>query len=301
VVQGLRTSERRPTGAGGPRPSVKEKGAPPHGGAPSPLGLLSSRAGGLAARLRGAALQPRAAARLPRRDDRAAVPPCIVALARAPGGARRLEVEVQALVDQRLALAVAGQPRHAVARARVDHAAVVEAVDQPDAGSRRAGITRRAGRIAGLEDVLDRQARAVGVAVAHDAVEGGGGELPDELKILITPWRRTDGLHGGVRIVESCVGDDLAADFDAATRSVDDGLGDVLAAGLLSAGMRAPETRRAADNLLTNMRCGADASLASRLTAGRRGDRIAVGIDRAGSAVGLTCVLRDALARLAAG
>src|SRR5439155_103381 len=68
-----------------------------------------------------------------------------------------------------------------------------------------------------------------------------------------------------------------------------------------SAGMRAPETRRAADNLLTDMRCGADASLASRLTARRRGYRIAVGIDRAGGAVGLTCVLRDALARLAAG
>src|SRR5438128_841500 len=116
---------------------------------------LSSRAAGLAARLRGAALQPRAAARLSRRDDRAAVPSRIVALPRTPGRARRLEVEVQALVDQRLALAVAGKPRHAVARARVDHAAVVEAVDQPDAAVRRTGIARRAGRIASLEDVLD--------------------------------------------------------------------------------------------------------------------------------------------------
>src|SRR5206468_2669036 len=123
----------------------------------------------------------------------------------------------------------------------------------------------------------------------------------DELKVLVTPWRHTDGLHGGVRIVEGCIGDDLAADLDAATPSVDDGLRDVLAAGLLSAGMRAPETRRAADNLLTDMRCGADASLASRFTAGRRRYRIAVGIDRTGGAVGLTCVLRHALARLAAG
>src|SRR6266852_1729554 len=97
----------------------------------TPLGRKRSggrlRARGLAAALLGAALEPRSAARLAWRDHRAAVAPRRVALVRAARRTRRLEVEVQRLVDERLVEAVVRGAGHAISIA-VDRAAVVEAV-----------------------------------------------------------------------------------------------------------------------------------------------------------------------------
>src|SRR5262249_3378114 len=186
------------------------------------------------------------ALRLARRDHRAEVPGGRVALGLAACRARRLEVEAEARVLQGLIVAVPRQPGHAVPL-RVDLAAAVEAVEEPDAGIRGVRIARRAGVVAVLEHLLDGDARAVTVAVAHDAVERRGGQLSHELQARLSLDCDAQRFFRGVRAVQVGVGDDLATDLDAAARGVDDRLGDVDGPGLFAARTLFPEPRGPAD------------------------------------------------------